>query len=374
MVKKLDRRVGMSRYGRHNAEPLLKTIAGSTSTRNAANRSKPLPKKEVADTDPPLSSDDEDCTDSAAGDEHRIPSSSGDEEAPESDIRRTRFGASSKLGKRKREDQAKDTTNAPSESFKPVSLDFACELVDSSPPAKRASIRVPTDGDDHTIDTILSDGEERKDGPSPVYQVDDIESSPQATVTVCPWCGAAVDKSSLDTFSKGRQMNVRLLKKFCHNHKKKTAEETWQAMKYPEVDWKGLVDRFKTHHSHLLGIIDGKESYYRNNLAAKIERGEARSMKKEGNLIPGYYGFRGFDLMCDYLVEEFGELLKRRAVKDRVIAGRGAAAFIQCVLVAELAVRLIRDDMGVSENKAREIMEESKAVGEMLHDEAVGDE
>ncbi|KAF4585801.1 RTC4-like domain-containing protein [Ophiocordyceps camponoti-floridani] len=171
-----------------------------------------------------------------------------------------------------------------------------------------------------------------------------------------------------------RQMNVRLLKRFCHKHKKKTAEEIWQAMKYPEVNWEGLVDRFKTHHSHLLGIIDGHESHYRNDLAAKIERGEARSMKKEGNLTPGYYGFRGFDLMCDYLVEEFGELLKRRAVKDRVIAGRGAAAFIQCVLVAELAVRLIRDDMGVSENKAREIMEESKAVGEMLHDGAVGDD
>ena len=73
--------------------------------------------------------------------------------------------------------------------------------------------------------------------------------------------------------------------------------------------------------------------------------------------------------MCDYLVEEFGESLKENATKDRVIAARGSAAFIQSVLVAELAVQLIMEDMLASATEAREIMEESKALGELLHEE-----
>lgn len=144
--------------------------------------------------------------------------------------------------------------------------------------------------------------------------------------------------------------------------------ETWQAKRYPEVDWENLYKRFAAHRTFLLGIVNGKDSHFRRILAQKVESGQARSMKKEGNMNPGYYGPRGFDLMCDYLVDEFGELLKGRAVDDRVIAGRGSAAFIQTVLVAELAVQLIKNDMGVSAEAARSIMEESKALGEMIHE------
>lgn len=102
-------------------------------------------------------------------------------------------------------------------------------------------------------------------------------------------------------------------------------------------------------------------------LATKVELGKARSMKKEEDVEPGYYGPRGFNLMCDYTVREFGNLLKTKAVDDRVIAGRGSAAFIQCVLVPELAVRLIMEDMGVGSEEARIIMEESKSLGEIVH-------
>jgi len=37
--------------------------------------------------------------------------------------------------------------------------------------------------------------------------------------------------------------------------------------------------------------------------------------------------------------------------------------------VAELAVRLVEDDMGVGEEEARRIMEESKTIGELVHEE-----
>ncbi|EQL00717.1 hypothetical protein OCS_03578 [Ophiocordyceps sinensis CO18] len=225
-------------------------------------------------------------------------------------------------------------------------------------------------GSDGKPEVVLSDvasDTEKSNGP-----LSDLEviGSDTEVAAVCPWCGQPVDKSLLDDFSRGKRMNVRLQTRFCRQHKKQTAVETWQAKGYPEVDWEGLDRRFAAHRRPLLDIVNGKASHFRGILAQKIESGQARSMKKEGNMNPGYYGPRGFDLMCDYIVDEFGALLKERAVDDRVIAGRGSAAFIQTVLVAELAVRLIGDDMGVSAEEARGIMEESKALGEMVHDGA----
>jgi hypothetical protein len=190
-----------------------------------------------------------------------------------------------------------------------------------------------------------------------------------APVSLCPWCGEPVDEELLKKFSKGQRMNVRLQTRFCQRHKRDTAMEAWALKAYPAIDWDSLPQRIETHHDSLLDIVDGQESYYRSRLAEKINAGEARSMRKEENLNPGYYGPRGFNLMCDRLVQRFSSLLKEKAVKDRVISGRGSAAFIQSVLVAELATFLIMEDMGVPYDEARDIMEESKAIGEIVCEE-----
>ncbi|KAF9771745.1 hypothetical protein IL306_010609 [Fusarium sp. DS 682] len=195
------------------------------------------------------------------------------------------------------------------------------------------------------------------------------ESSMEDRMTKCPWCGDLVSEQALKDYSKGKRLNVQMQTRFCAKHKKETAMETWRERGYPHIDWDHLEHRLDDHRAYLTKIIGGKQSYFRDMLAEKIETGQARSLKKEGNLNPGYYGPRGCKLMCDYLVEEFGESLKENATKDRVIAGRGSAAFIQSVLVAELAVQLIMEDMDVSASEAREIMEESKALGELIHEE-----
>ena len=195
------------------------------------------------------------------------------------------------------------------------------------------------------------------------------EENPQDKMTQCPWCGDAVSEQSLKDYSKGKRLNVQMQTRFCAKHKKETAMVTWRERGYPHIDWERLEERLKDHQHYLSKIVDGKTSHYRNVLAEKIRTGQARSLKKEGDLNPGYYGPRGCKLMCDYLVEEFGESLKEKATQDRVIAGRGSAAFIQVVLVAELAVQLIMEDMNVSPGDAREIMEESKTLGELLHEE-----
>ncbi|KAF4975319.1 hypothetical protein FZEAL_7884 [Fusarium zealandicum] len=206
--------------------------------------------------------------------------------------------------------------------------------------------------------------------PEAVEQPSSDEEEPlQSKTTPCPWCGDLVSESSLKEYSKGRRLTVQMQTNFCQKHKKATAMETWRERGYPHIDWAGLNGRFDDHRKYLLRVIDGKPSHFRDVLADRIETGQGRSLKKEGNLNPGYYGPRGCKLMCDYLVEEFTELLKEKAVSDRVIAGRGSAAFIQSVMVAELAVQLIMEDMDVSATEAREIMEESKVVGEMVHEE-----
>ncbi|KAH7270372.1 RTC4-like domain-containing protein [Fusarium redolens] len=216
---------------------------------------------------------------------------------------------------------------------------------------------------------VLSDLDELSDTETINEAPFEDENSMEDRMTKCPWCGDLVSEQALKDYSKGKRLNVQMQTRFCAKHKKETAMETWRERGYPHIDWGRLEGRLDDHRAYLAKIVHGKHSFFRDVLAEKIETGQARSLKKEGNLNPGYYGPRGCKLMCDYLVEEFGESLKENATKDRVIAGRGSAAFIQSVLVAELAVQLIMEDMDVSAWEAREIMEESKALGELIHEE-----
>ncbi|KAJ6788424.1 hypothetical protein PWT90_07348 [Aphanocladium album] len=223
-------------------------------------------------------------------------------------------------------------------------------------------------GDAQDLSKLSSDEEDSFLADRPKLKVpEDFREPPAAK---CPWCSEEVDKAFLDEFSKGKRLNVRMQTRFCQLHKQRTAAQTWKDLSYPDIDWDSIEKRFAEHHDYLYAIVDGKGSHFRNIHAKNVEEGRARSMKREENLNPGYYGPRGFNVMCDYLVNEFGDVLKKRAVDDRVIAGRGSAAFIQAVLVAELGVRLIMDDMKLSETKARQLMQDSKGLGELVQPEA----
>ncbi|KAM3513981.1 hypothetical protein MY11210_002413 [Beauveria gryllotalpidicola] len=187
----------------------------------------------------------------------------------------------------------------------------------------------------------------------------------------CPWCGAAVDRALLDDFFHGRRLNVHMQTRFCQLHKQRAAEQTWRDLGYPTIDWDASEARFAAHREHLHAVIvDGRGSHFREAHARNVEKGSARTMlRRDENFNPGYYGPRGFNAMCDFLVRTFGDALKDRAVDDRVIAGRGSAAFIQAVLVAELGVRLIMEDLELSEAEARQVMEDSKGIGELVQPE-----
>lgn len=53
---------------------------------------------------------------------------------------------------------------------------------------------------------------------------------------------------------------------------------------------------------------------------------------------------------------------------------RGVSSYVRLVLAQELATLLIRDDMNLSIERAREILEESRGVGEVLNGKDVQDE
>lgn len=213
----------------------------------------------------------------------------------------------------------------------------------------------------------LSSDEGSQDDDLPSFKIPEELHEPPATK--CPWCGEEVDKALLDDFGQGKRLNVRMQTRFCNLHKQRTAEQTWKDLDYPTIDWDAIETRFAAHRDRLLAIVEGRASHFRNIHAKNVQEGRARSMKRDENFNPGYYGPRGFNAMCDYLVQEFSAVLKKRAVDDRVIAGRGSAAFIQAVLVAELGVRLIMDDMDLSESEARQVMEDSKVLGELVQPE-----
>jgi hypothetical protein len=67
---------------------------------------------------------------------------------------------------------------------------------------------------------------------------------------------------------------------------------------------------------------------------------------------------------------EFTPLLKKRVVKDRLMAARGVTGFVQSVLVPEVTVLLIMEDMNIMIDEARTVMKDSIGMGELVHEES----
>lgn len=187
----------------------------------------------------------------------------------------------------------------------------------------------------------------------------------------CPMCHEPVDKEWLNEYSKGQRMSIARQAKFCHQHKKRSARELWDAKGYPKVDWEQLESRIEAHQSYIESLINGAESHFGERLREKIRSGKNRTLFKTDDYpVPGYYGLRGMSAMTESIVDAFSSLLRERAPRDRLISARGHTGYVQSVLVPELGVRLIKEDMGIADDEeARAVMRESRAVGVILNDE-----
>lgn len=188
---------------------------------------------------------------------------------------------------------------------------------------------------------------------------------------LCPMCDEVVDEESLEAFSKGKRMTIARQTKFCLEHKKKAAQRVWDNNSYPDIDWKTLEKRVADHHDFIESLIRGASSHFGTLHEEKIESGKNRTIfKTDEYATPGYYGLRGMSILTETIVETFSSLLRERAPSDKLISARGYTAYVQSVLVPELAVKLIQEDMGdINAEKARTIMHKSRAIGELLNDD-----
>ncbi|EFQ35234.1 uncharacterized protein GLRG_10378 [Colletotrichum graminicola M1.001] len=198
------------------------------------------------------------------------------------------------------------------------------------------------------------------------HSISDID-----TETRCPMCSEIVENALLEGFSGGARLHIRMQIQFCRLHKKKSAEDAWDARGYPKIDWEILGSRLATHYDFLRKIINGGSSHYASLLVDKVKEGKDRTLlKAEDSLTPGYYGPRGLRAMSESIIGNFSSILRERAVEDRVISSRGYSSYVEAVLVPELAVQLICEDMEVKIDEARKILKESKWIGDLLHDDA----
>jgi hypothetical protein len=71
----------------------------------------------------------------------------------------------------------------------------------------------------------------------------------------------------------------------------------------------------------------------------------------------------------EHITFELRSDFPRRAVEDRLLRKVGVGEYVATVLGPELAVMLIKEDMKVCDETARQILQESAPLGETLHED-----
>ncbi|KAI1131746.1 RTC4-like domain-containing protein [Nemania abortiva] len=200
----------------------------------------------------------------------------------------------------------------------------------------------------------------------------ELEELESTTTPRCPMCNDEVDGELIKKYSTNGKMSVKEQTAFCRLHKRRSAETAGMKKGYPKIDWHTLNSRCSAHKDFLQDILEGTQvSHYRAILKEKVDSGKNRTLlKSQDNLTPGYYGPRGLQAMTGFIMNSLSDVIRRRAVEDKLISARSYTGYVQSVLVPELTVRLIMEDMSVTEERARDVLEESVEIGELLHEEA----
>ncbi|KIW07916.1 uncharacterized protein PV09_01825 [Verruconis gallopava] len=194
----------------------------------------------------------------------------------------------------------------------------------------------------------------------------------------CPMrCGKILSRRVLDTLSS--TASIKEQQKFCRKHQVEDAWKEREQKGYPIVDWDNLSKRLRRHNGDIANMIKQPDRlFFRKEMEVRNKKGRDRTllqhMKNEGleGIGVGYYGSKGLDVMTEHIVNNFATDIRNHAASDKVVAARGVTGYIQMVLVLELATLLIKEDMKVDESKARQIMSESTAMGELLNPSEIG--
>ena len=69
----------------------------------------------------------------------------------------------------------------------------------------------------------------------------------------------------------------------------------------------------------------------------------------------------------EYLAQEHSGQLSSLANSDRLVIATGIARYVQDIVVPEIILMLVREDMKVGRSQAMQVVENSTALGELLH-------
>jgi hypothetical protein len=194
----------------------------------------------------------------------------------------------------------------------------------------------------------------------------------------CPLCGEPVQPEHYREFWQSRKMTVRHQSTFCHDHHKIEAQGEYKKLGYPEIDWDALPTKIEKHYPRLTAIVRNEPSVpsaYRDLYAERAEAGERQHVSKmiEENTTAmtktGYYGARGHRMFMESITNQLSDVIRQCAIEDSTVTHGGMANFVLHVLVPELTIRLVMDESSVSENMAKQIIEESGEIGAKVHEE-----
>ena len=220
--------------------------------------------------------------------------------------------------------------------------------------------------------SILSATPERSDWTSP------REVKSFTVMKACPMCNSLVDKIFMEEHLPTKRPTVKEQTKFCKTHRLKDAHDAWIRNGYPtDIKWTKFDAKLRRHHPDIKAILKSQRpSFYRDAFAKHIASGQNRTLQQQlaretdiEGLSSGYYGSKGTKLITQNILHAFSPMLRRLAATDKLIVDGGVSGYIQAVLAPEMAVLLVQEDMRVDEERAREILRESEAIGNLVNEE-----
>ncbi|CRG90249.1 hypothetical protein PISL3812_07292 [Talaromyces islandicus] len=207
---------------------------------------------------------------------------------------------------------------------------------------------------------------------SPLKTKEEPDGAPAESL--CPNCNAPVDADLLDEFLALPNRRLRDERRFCERHKHRKAEKEWTEKGYPVIDWESFESRIQHHFPTLdKQLVPQSTSFFRGRLESAMKSGQAKNFRLtlEGdnleNMSCGYYGPKGASRMLTAVTSNFSRRLRQLASMDNILKTAGPAAYAQAVLVPELAVLLIKQDMNVDSQEARQILRDSMDIGNRLN-------
>ncbi|KAL6229907.1 hypothetical protein BDW75DRAFT_84081 [Aspergillus navahoensis] len=241
-------------------------------------------------------------------------------------------------------------------------------------PDNLPSLLPPLEIADSEDDSPLSSARSYDSIDLPTEDEDESKTKFNPVDYLCPMCRAPVSPGSLLVFRAQPSQRIRDQRKFCESHKISSAEQEWKNAGYPTIDWDEFDQRIESHFSEIEKLmVPDNSSYYRNYLKSMLKDGRAKNfaLRFEGDVLEalscGYYGTRGSERMLQRITTRYSRKLRRLAAEDHIVKQAGVVGYTQAVLVPELAIRLIKEDMGVDDASARKIMRDSIDIGEKMN-------